>query len=169
MPERFNMTHARTSGRTDKTTSRTSSSSTTRTRHGQQQSFRACSAEMLQQLLEEDHAQQEQANLERAVPPVPSDARSSAHEHATAARARAHHTQEHKRKTLCAQDETAVCWMCLVNVHRASLVVNVTYWYITKDRPLRTQPSFPISHIGGGAGCVPAREAGFDVPTHVPA
>ena len=26
----------------------------------------------------------------------------------------------------------------------------------------------PISHIGGGAGWVPAREAGFDVPTHVP-
>ena len=42
-----------------------------------------------------------------------------------------------------------------------------------KNKPTPTQAGrvtalFPISHIGGGAGWVPAREAGFDVPTHVP-
>ena len=35
------------------------------------------------------------------------------------------------------------------------------------DHPSHVTVLFSISHIGGGAGWVPAREAGFDVPTHV--
>ena len=53
------------------------------------------------------------------------------------------------------------------------LFVNIHVVTSIKNKPTPTQAGhvtalFPISHIGGGAGWVPAREAGFDVPTHVP-
>ena len=57
----------------------------------------------------------------------------------------------------------------------STLVVNITFGtLLVHYKGPATSKTFPINgaashiYIGGGAGWVPAREAGFDVPTHVP-
>ena len=137
--------------------------------------------EMLQQLLEEDQAQPVRATSEQIRT---LRARQHQHRRAQTQRKRAHERGPHTGP----QRSWNSAELCLKPPCQIS-VVNVICEYtscknnkktsrrtVKSSQPREPTPTqaghvtvlFSISHIGGGAGWVPAREAGFDVPTHVP-